>query len=208
MHKTTEIEGVLRKYMPEAAVPLMAAWITEHSILVRITPKRKTILGTYISPRTPHEPHTITINGDLNRYAFLITFVHEVAHLKVWIKHKNNVPPHGSEWQNTYTKLLGLVINIFPQDIVVALRQYMNSPQAATCRDEQLYKVLKKYDKNAKDVLLLEEVPENAIFSVEDGRIFKKGEKLRKFFRCTEINSNQTFRISGMLAVALVHKKV
>jgi SprT protein len=208
MHKTTEIEGVLRKYMPEAAVPLMATWILEHHILVRITPKRKTILGTYMAPQTAQDNHTITINGDLNRYAFLITFVHEVAHLKVWLKHRNKVNPHGKEWQQIYARLLGMVINVFPNDIILALRQYMANPTAATCRDEHLYKVLKKYDKPNQEQLLLEELPDNALFKVEDGRVFQKGEKLRKFFRCTELGSNRIFRISGMLSVALVHQKV
>ncbi len=208
MHHSTKIEDILRKYMPHAAVPLMATWILDYHILLRITAKRKTVLGTYSPPPKANAPHTITINGDLNPYAFLVTFVHEVAHLRVWLRFKNQVNPHGKEWQTVYSHLLGKVMEVFPADVASALRQYMTNPSAATCRDEHLYKTLKKYDKDNKGLVLLEEIPDNAVFKVEDGRLFTKGEKLRKFFRCTEVGSNRKYKISGLLSVALVAKQV
>ncbi len=201
MQPTSNISIVLKKYMPELAVPLIVHWIAEQPTSIRITPKRKTVLGTYLSPANSTDKHTITINGDLNPYSFLLTFVHEIAHLKVWLKYKNNVQPHGKEWQNIYSNLLSHVLQFFPQDAALAIQKYMENPTAATCRDEQLYKVLKKYDQQQAHINLLEQIPENAIFKVEDGRIFKKGEKLRKFFRCVELKTNQIFRISGLMSV-------
>jgi hypothetical protein len=201
MQPTTNLDSVLKKYMPAPAVPLIVDWISEQPTSIRITPKRKSVLGTYLSPANTHDKHTITINGDLNPYAFLLTFVHEIAHLKVWLKYKNKVQPHGKEWQTIYANLLGHVLHFFPQDAAIAIRNYMNNPKAATCRDEDLYKALKKYDTKQSHTSLLEEIPENAIFKVEDGRVFRKGEKLRKFFRCVELKTNQIFRVSGLMLV-------
>lgn len=204
MQQQTDIHKTLRKYMPEAAVPLIVHWISEQPTSIRITPKRKTVLGTYMSPANATDRHTITVNGDLNPYSFLLTFVHEIAHLKTWLKHKNNVQPHGREWQSVYANLLQQVLHIFPADAAMAIRNYMKNMTAATCRDEDLYKALKKYDLKKTNDILLEELPEDSLFRVEDGRIFRKGQKLRKFFRCTEVKTERIFRISAMMTVELV----
>jgi SprT protein len=201
MQQSPDISKVLAKYMPIIAVPFIVNWVSEQPTSIKITAKRKTVLGTYMSPANETDRHTITINGDLNPYSFLLTFVHEIAHLKVWLKHKNNVQPHGKEWQRTYRNLLAKVLHVFPTDAANAISNYMLSPTAATCRDEDLYKALKKYDIKKTEHILLEELPEHAIFSVEDGRVFKKGQKLRKFFRCMDMKTNHIYRVSAMMEV-------
>jgi SprT protein len=201
MQPAHTIDHILEKYIPKNAVPIIVHWISEQPTSIKITAKRKTILGTYMSPASATDRHTITINGDLNPYAFLLTFVHEIAHLKVWLRHKNTVQPHGKEWQKIYVLLLEKVLHFFPTDAAMAIQNYMKNPLAATCRDENLYKILKKYDQKSTDEILLEELPENAKFMVEDGRVFQKGQKLRKFFRCTELKTEKIYRISGLLVV-------
>ena len=46
----------------------------------------------------------ITINNNLNEYGFLITALHEFAHLLVYEKYKNKVHPQGSEWKKLFKK--------------------------------------------------------------------------------------------------------
>ena len=201
MTTSTNISKVLEKYMPPSAVPFIVTWISEQPTSIKITAKRKTVVGTYLSPTTPTDRHTITINGDLNPYAFLLTFVHEIAHLKVWLTHKHTVQPHGKEWQTTYANLLTKIVHIFPTDAAIAIKKYMQNPTAATCRDEDLYKALKKYDANSHVNLFLEDLPEHALFVFEDGRVFRKEQKLRKFFRCLELKTKKVYRISAMMEV-------
>ncbi len=206
MQQRPQIQEVLQKYMPVAAVPLIVRWISEQPTNIRITPKRKTVLGTYQSPATRNDRHTITINGDMNPYSFLLTFVHEIAHLKTWLKHQHKVLPHGKEWQGVFKDLLSQVLHFFPQDAATALKQYMKNMTAATCRDEDLYKILKKYDAKKDNHFLVEELPENSFFRTDDGRIFQKGEKLRKTYRCKEIKTAAMFRVSGVLEVEWIKK--
>ena len=71
---------ILKKYLPEETVMVISEWIIEFDFKLKITKERKTRLGDYTSPRGDLN-HTITINYNLNKYAFLITLVHEVAHL-------------------------------------------------------------------------------------------------------------------------------
>ena len=39
--------------------------------------------------------HRISVNGNLNKYSFLITLIHELAHLLTFTQYKNRVDPHG-----------------------------------------------------------------------------------------------------------------
>jgi hypothetical protein len=59
-------------------------------------------------------------------------------------------------------------LNIFPQDVLKAVFKYMKNPLASSCSDEDLMRILKKYDVKS-DLILLEELPENTLFSI--GRI-------------------------------------
>src|SRR3954466_8161784 len=96
---------ILRKYIPEPAVEKIADWIVKYDFKLKITRERSTRLGDYTSPQNGSN-HIITINHNLNRYAFLITLVHEVAHLVTYNIHRNKVNPHGSEWKQNFRVLM------------------------------------------------------------------------------------------------------
>ncbi len=100
LHKE-KYRQVLANYIPQQAVDLMAEWILDFNFDLRITKERNSKLGDYRNP-TPGERHKISVNHNLNQYAFLITLVHEIAHLHTWEKHKWKVKPHGDEWKNEF----------------------------------------------------------------------------------------------------------
>src|SRR5690554_6336368 len=89
--------SILEKYMPAQAAELIAQWIAETSCQFKITGSRKSKFGDY-RPPFGGKGHRISVNHDLNPYAFLITTVHEFAHLHTWHEHKNKVQPHGPNW--------------------------------------------------------------------------------------------------------------
>ena len=78
---------LLNKYLPENTGKIFADWIIKYGIYIRITGNRATKHGDYRPPGR-NKYHSITINHNLNKYAFLITFVHEMAHLLVWMQYK------------------------------------------------------------------------------------------------------------------------
>src|SRR3954471_22255295 len=91
-------QNILYKYIPEKAVPIIAEWIYVHDFKLRIKKTRTSKYGDYRPPHSGNN-HQITINYDMNKYAFLITLVHEIAHLTNWNKYKDRVKPHGEEWK-------------------------------------------------------------------------------------------------------------
>ena len=107
------------------------------------------MLGDY---RHAHDnaAHRISVNGNLNQYAFLITLVHELAHLVTFLEYGNRVQAHGREWKQVYKMLLlqFLAEHIFPQDILTSLQSSLNNLPASSCADEGLMRMLRRYDKN------------------------------------------------------------
>ena len=95
---------ILKKHIPKESLPQIKKWIEELDIAVKVTKSRNTKLGDFRVTRKGE--YLISINYDLNEYAFLITLTHEIAHAFVWQKYKSKVYPHGSEWKNTFKKLL------------------------------------------------------------------------------------------------------
>ena len=200
-----QLEKTLEKYVPPQTAGLLVAWIVQYKVSVKLTRERKSKLGDY-RPPYGRNGHRISINHNLNPYQFLITFVHEIAHLITWEKHQHKVSPHGPEWKEHYTQLMQLFLQkeIFPPEIEKAITLHIQSPAAASCRDEQLYKTLRQFDVKNEDKnkwLYLEDLPHHMLFAMEDDRIFRKGEKLRKYFRCIDMENKRYYRVSGVAMV-------
>ena len=77
-------------YIPTKAYSKVNNWLEKYNCEVTISYPRKSKLGDYKSPYNNNK-HSISINKDLNKYAFLITLTHEIAHMMIWEKYKNNV---------------------------------------------------------------------------------------------------------------------
>lgn len=194
---------ILKKYLPEQSVPLIAQWIVEFDFKLKIKRERSTRLGDYTPPQAGLN-HVITINHNLNKYAFLITLVHEIAHLVTYNEYKNRVNPHGKEWKQNFQKLMQpfLSTDVFPLEVFAALRQYLKNPAAASCTDIQLLRTLKLHDENS-DTVFLEYLPFNAVFLYNGSRVFQKGEKIRKRFKCKEISTGAIYLFNPLTEVEL-----
>jgi hypothetical protein len=197
-------QSILYKYIPEKAVPVISEWIYTFDFKLKIKKSRSSKYGDY-RPPVNGQNHLITINYDMNKYAFLITLVHEIAHLSNYNKHKDTVKPHGEEWKLHYKMLMQqfLVPDVFPADVIIALRKYMNNPAASSCSDLNLLRVLKKYDEK-QDTLLLEDLPQGTVFQYNKSRNFIKGEQIRKRFRCKELETNRMYLFNPLTEVTVV----
>lgn len=201
-------QSVLSKYLPEQAVPLIAQWIYQYDFKLKVKKARASKYGDY-RPPAGDKNHIITINQDLNRYSFLITLVHEIAHLTCYNKHKDNVAPHGEEWKLEFKILMNYFLHehIFPEDVYKALKKYMQNPAASSCSDVNLLRVLKKYDERDKTILL-EEIAEGATFMYGSERLFVKGEQIRKRFKCKEVNTRRIYLFNPLTEVLLIDTAV
>lgn len=198
---------ILKKYIPENTVELMATWILEYDFKLKIKKERSTRFGDYTSPRNGSN-HLITVNYNLNKYSFLITLVHEIAHLTTFNKHKNSVLPHGIEWKRSFAELMQpfLTSDVFPVDILYALRKYMQNPAASSCSDKTLLKALKLYDEHNSDKIFLEYLPYKTMFLYNGERLFEKGEKIRTRFRCKEVNTGHIYLFNSLTEVEVFEK--
>tara|TARA_B100000902_G_scaffold399191_1_gene468884 strand:- start:518 stop:1105 length:588 start_codon:yes stop_codon:yes gene_type:complete len=180
----------LKNYLPAQSYQKINNWINELNIDVNITNPRRTKLGDF---KAVKDSLYISINNDLNPYSFLITLTHELAHAFVYVKHKRGVAPHGSQWQEIFKALMLNFLNptIFPDDVLKALSMYLKQPKASTLTDINLAAVLKKYD--CVKALTISDIDDESIFSISNGRIFKKGKQLRKRYKCIECATNKVY---------------
>ncbi|RYE33853.1 MAG: sprT domain-containing protein [Sphingobacteriaceae bacterium] len=196
---------ILKQYLPEAAAPVIAKWIDYFQCEFKVSRNRGTKFGDYRSP-FGGKGHRISVNFNLNSYAFLVTTVHEFAHLYTFNQHQHKAKPHGSEWKSNFKQMMKpfFELEIFPADIKHVIQNYLNNPAASSCSDLTLFRALKKYDVKEASVVLVEKVPANALFRWKDGRVFRRGERLRKRYRCVEVNSNRVYLFNPVAEVELL----
>ena len=195
----------LQQFIPEESGLLILNYLHHYKVHLTIARERKSVLGDY-RHATDFKNHRISVNGNLNRYSFLITLIHELAHLVTFMQFGNRVFSHGKEWKSVYRKMLEdfVRLNIFPADILAAFEKSLHNLPASSCADEDLMRILKKYDKKENDLLLVEKIPEGNLFLVENGKIFRKGKKLRKRFQCVEIATGRLYLFSPIYEVKAV----
>lgn len=176
--------------IPARSIPLIQKWIHELDVIISLRKHRKTKLGDF---RASQDKTEITINNDLNPFLFLITLTHEIAHAFVWKRYKRISLPHGNKWKSTFQILLLELIDlkIFPKDISEALKDHVKNPSASLSSDITLLKILRKY--NLKNTIIVSSIEEGKSFKLANGKVFKKGRKLRKRFRCKEIKTDRIY---------------
>jgi hypothetical protein len=165
---------------------------------------RKTKLGDFRA-KNKHGKAQITINGDLNPYSFLVTTLHEFAHLTNYLEYGHRVAPHGKEWKLHYTRLLLPVIDHpeTPELLRAALLKSTTNMKASSCTDQQLQRTLLTFDSRNDNLTPLEELPKNSTFALS-GKTFRKGNLRRTRYLCTDVNSKRQYLVSALAHVELI----
>lgn len=153
--------------------------------------------------------HTITVNHDLNPYAFLLTYIHEVAHMDVQLKYGRKVRPHGLEWKRSFQQLMLPVLNkeVFPEKLLAVLSRHMQKPKASSASDPVLTQALRDFDQRPKDQFLLADLPLQEVFQFRK-RIFRKDSRKRSRALCTELASGRKYLIPEIAEVRLVNTEM
>ncbi len=185
--------SVLEKYLPEHAVEPVFELIKANSVHLKIVQERQTRHGDY--RKNEDGKHLITVNANLNKYRFLMTLVHEIAHLVAFQKYGRNIKPHGTEWKYTFQTLMVPFIrpHIFPQSLLPLLARHFKNPKASSDTDATLSLALKQYDEHKSDKNYIFEIPYNSVFRIANGRIFKKIAIRVKRYECQELSSGKMY---------------
>jgi len=192
--------------LPPAAHDYVREVLAGMPVELRISRPRRTKLGDHRPPRAAGARHRISVNDDLNPYAFLTTLLHEVAHAATWERHRRRVRrvrPHGAEWKREFARILGPVVavRVLPDDVTDALARMMANPAAATCSDRGLALALARYDAADTSVVHVESLPPGTLVRLDGGRIFRLGTRLRSRYRCVEPRTGREYRLHPLSRV-------
>src|SRR5699024_10020475 len=196
----------LKDYLPDGTFPFLVHWIKRYHVQLTIKPARKSVLGDYTKPPNG-AGHKISVNGNLNPYAFFLILTHAIAHLLVFEYYGNSVKPHGWQWKQTFIDVMAEmdVLKRFPEDVSVAMTRYMRNPAARSSSDIDLAKTLRRYDSNDDEGLtLIEELEEGDRFQVNGGQLFIRGKKLRKRYEGKDLKTGNLYSFSPLYEVKKV----
>lgn len=198
-----QFHATFSRFVPDSFVDYIVELTINAKVKFKIVPGRSTKLGDF-RVRSEGEKPVISVNGNLNKYAFLITTLHELAHLNTYRKYGNRVAPHGLEWKNAFRELLEPVLlsKNLPNDIEKVLWNTFTNTKASSCSDIHLSRVLKKYDLPSDDISL-EQIPAASHFSL-NGRAFEKGLLRRSRYLCKELKSGKQYLIHALATVQLI----
>ncbi len=192
----------LEKFLPISSLEAVTQLLESQRVQLKIVNERRTRHGDY--RRGNDGLHYITINANLNRYRFLITLIHEIAHLIAFEKYGRLIKPHGVEWKRTFQHLMlpFLRPQVFPIDLLPLLARHFKNPRSSSDTDSRLSIALKQYDSgDAKSFIF--ELSTGALFMFQ-GRLFKKGKKLRKRYQCLEVESGKLYVFQPNAQVEIV----
>ncbi|MBT4413572.1 MAG: sprT domain-containing protein [Polaribacter sp.] len=179
-----------KKFVPVKAIPFVQFLIDEHSFDLIIVNQRQTKHGDF--RKLPDGRFQITVNNNLNKYQFLLTLVHEIAH-HVTHQKFGRAQPHGKEWKMVFQHLMlpFLRPEIYPTKILPFLATYLKNPKASTDSDVNLSLVLKGNEA---------EKGKNFIFEINSGSffefkniIYRRGNKRRTRFECLNMDNQKVY---------------
>ena len=193
----------LEKYLPSGAIEPCAELLTTVDVAIKVVNIRVTRHGDY--KRLPDGRHVITLNASANPYRFLITLIHEIAHLKAFEDYGRRIKPHGREWKRTFQHLMlpFLRPEIFPEEILPVLANHFKNPKASSNTDLKLSIALKDFDPPSVTTPVMD-IPPGRTFKLYNGKEFRRGNKRVKRIECVEISTGRLYLFQPNAEVVLI----
>lgn len=187
--------NTLSPYLPEKALEYCLDLWVKHQFDLTVSKKRNTKLGDYRYFFKTRK-HKITVNGDLNQYAFLVTYLHEVAHLTTNLKHGLKIKPHGQEWKDEFRELVLPLIemDVIPENLCTPLIQYISNPKASSCSDINLLRALGNFD-TSEGKMFLADIKAGETFRFQK-RVYLKEQVKRTRSLCKDVQTGRRYFIS------------
>lgn len=198
------MQHTISHYIPEASVAKVLQLLEQDNLTVLVKKERKTRHGDY--RKLPNGKHQITVNGSLNKYRFLITLIHEIAHLEAFKNFGKFIKPHGVEWKRTFQYLMLPFLNpeVFPSEILPILAKHFKNPKASSDTDVQLAYALKQFDANT-DKTFIFEIPLQSTFKIYNGKVFRKLKKRRTRYECVEVSTGKIYLFNANAEVTVIN---
>lgn len=177
-------------YIPKNAIPLVEFLIEQNHFILKIVDQRQTKHGDF--RKLTNGKYQITVNNNLNKYQFLLTLIHEIAH---HITHQKfgKVKPHGKEWKTVFQHLMLPFIRpeIYPKDILPHLANYLKNPKASTDSDAVLSLALRGYSPEEGKIFIFN-IPFGKLF-IYKNKVYRRGTLRRTRIECLAIKSKKVY---------------
>ncbi|MBS1557535.1 MAG: transcription elongation protein SprT [Bacteroidetes bacterium] len=195
-----EIRQTLTHHVPPSAIDYCLSLWQESGFIFKLRKNRLSKVGDFTCG-TNRRPR-ITVNDNLTPHLFLMTYVHEVAHLRVHIQQGYKAEAHGAEWKQTFQRLLLPLLNPvhFPEPLLSGLKAHMQNPLASSFSDPELTRLFRALDKKKQPATLLSQVPEGSIFQLQ-GKWFTKGKLRRTRVLCREVKSSRQYLVPADMEI-------
>ena len=192
--KNKKIDSFFDHFPPKVAEYCFQLW-HDYSFDFIVSKSRDSKLGDYRF--SPAKGHQVTVNHNLNPYAFLVTYIHEVAHLTAYVAHKNKVLPHGQEWKSQFYVLFEPILDeeLLPAELVKVLSAYLRNPAASSTGYQPLVAILKSFDTESPAGIPVHELAEGTAFQLKNLSLIK-GKLRRTRYICKEINSGRNYLVA------------
>ena len=205
MNQIEDQINALQHYVPDAAIPLLSKYLNHWKVNLVLAPKRITKHGDF--RMLSKGVYQISVNNSSNPYRFLITLIHEIAHLVAFKDFGYSIKPHGKEWKICYQKLMIPFLNpiIFPNDLLNLLVYHFKNPRASTDVDFNLVIELNKFDPVTEKNYIFE-LDFGTIFETDNGRKFVLGSKRKKRYECDEVSTKRKYFFSPHAQVKRIQR--
>jgi len=184
---------VFEQYLPENAIKYCKTVSKQYSFKLDLSFNRKSKFGHYkYLPNS--KTHIISINRGLSKPLFLITYLHELAHLEVMLQYGRAAKPHGWKWKNAFQKLMLPMLNptIFSNELLSVLAKHLKNPKASLSADPQLWAIL--FSSSDKNATYIKDIDEGDEFIFKQ-RVFKKVKSRRTRALCYESKTGNNYLI-------------
>ena len=182
----------INPYIPKMSAEGLINLIENENFSIKVVKERITKHGDF--RKLNNQNSVITVNKSNNKYRFLMTLIHEIAHYYTYRDNKF-AKPHGLKWKNIFKKITEpfLNINIFPESLLVSLRKHMEDPKSSFSYDSELSKELDKYyNDKSEDLVYLDDLPPNSFFIYRDKK-YVKVQKKRKRYLCKCLTNKRNY---------------
>ncbi|WP_445747935.1 SprT-like domain-containing protein [Polaribacter sp.] len=179
-----------QNYIPIKAIPFVDFLVEKHSFELKIVNERATKHGDF--RKLSNGKFQITINNNLNKYQFLLTLVHEIAH---HVAHEKfgRAQPHGKEWKTVFQHLMLPFLHpeIYPPEILRPLATYLKNPKASTDADAKLSLALRGNEAEPGKIFVFN-IPNGGFFEFKN-TIYKRGNQRRTRIECQNIKTRKNY---------------
>ena len=178
-------------YIPKMSVKGLIRLIENENLSIKVVKQRITKHGDF--RKSNNQKCIITVNKYKNKYRFLMTLIHEIAHHYTY-KENKYAKPHGIKWKKMFQNISEPFLNnnVFPENLLHTLKEHMKNPKSSFSYDSKLSKELDKYDDENDDMVYLDELPSNSVF-IYRGKRFIKIEKKRKRYLCKCVTDKRNY---------------